>query len=42
MKMGLNLFEQALLITFDMIVMTLRDKKGITAEEMEKMHRYLE
>lgn len=37
-----NLFEQASLITFDMVVMTLRDKKGITAEEMEKMHRNLE
>ena len=37
-----NLFEQALLITFDMIIMILRDRKGITPEEMEKMHRNLE
>ena len=37
-----NLFEQSLLITFDMIAMTLRDMKGITPEEMEKMHRNLE
>ncbi|UCF93369.1 MAG: SIS domain-containing protein [Desulfobacterales bacterium] len=37
-----NLFEQALLITFDMLVMTLRDRKGITPEEMEKRHRNLE
>ena len=37
-----NLFEQALLITFDMIVMALRDKKGITPGDMEKMHRNLE
>ena len=37
-----NLFEQALLITFDMIILILRDRKGITAEEMEKMHRNLE
>lgn len=37
-----NLFEQALLITFDMIVMTLRDRKGLTPHEMEKMHRNLE
>lgn len=37
-----NLFEQALLITFDMIVMTLRDRKGISSEVMEKRHRNLE
>jgi 6-phospho-3-hexuloisomerase len=37
-----NLFEQALLITFDMIIMILRDRQGITLEEMEKMHRNLE
>ena len=37
-----NLFEQALLITFDMIIMILRDRLGITPEEMEKMHRNLE
>ena len=37
-----NLFEQALLITFDMIIMILRDRIGITPEEMEKMHRNLE
>jgi hypothetical protein len=37
-----NLFEQALLITFDMIIVILRDRKGITPEEMEKMHRNLE
>lgn len=42
MKMGLNLFEQALLITLDMVVMTLLDRKGIVAEEMEKIHRNLE
>lgn len=37
-----NLFEQALLIVFDMIVMTLRDRCGLTPEEMEKRHRNLE
>jgi len=37
-----NLFEQALLITFDMIVMMLRDRLGITPEAMEKRHRNLE
>ena len=37
-----NLFEQALLITFDMIVINFRDRKGITAEDMETMHRNLE
>ena len=37
-----NLFEQALLITFDMIVMTLRDRKRITPEQMEHRHRNLE
>jgi 6-phospho-3-hexuloisomerase len=37
-----NLFEQALLITFDMIVMILRDRKGITPEQMEHRHRNLE
>ena len=37
-----NLFEQALLIVFDMIVMTLRDSKGITPRQMEAMHRNLE
>jgi 6-phospho-3-hexuloisomerase len=37
-----NLFEQALLITFDMIVMTIRDRKGISPEQMEHRHRNLE
>jgi len=37
-----NLFEQALLITFDMIVMMLRDRLDITPEAMEKRHRNLE
>lgn len=37
-----NLFEQALLITFDMIVMILRDRMGITPEAMEHRHRNLE
>jgi hypothetical protein len=37
-----NLFEQALLITFDMIIMSLRDRLEITLEAMEKMHRNLE
>jgi 6-phospho-3-hexuloisomerase len=37
-----NLFEQALLITFDMIIMILRDRIGVTPEAMEKMHRNLE
>jgi 6-phospho-3-hexuloisomerase len=37
-----NLFEQALLIVFDMIAMTLRDNKGITPRQMEAMHRNLE
>lgn len=37
-----NLFEQALLITFDMIVMILRDRKGITPKQMEHRHRNLE
>jgi hypothetical protein len=37
-----NLFERALLITFDMIVMTLRDRKGIGPEQMEHRHRNLE
>jgi len=37
-----NLFEQALLITFDMIVMTIRDRKGISSEQMEHRHRNLE
>ena len=37
-----NLFEQALLITFDMIIMILRELKGITPAEMEKRHRNLE
>lgn len=37
-----NLFEQALLITFDMIVMTMRDRLAITPEAMEHRHRNLE
>jgi 6-phospho-3-hexuloisomerase len=37
-----NLFEQALFITFDAIVMTLRDRKGVTPQEMEARHRNLE
>jgi len=37
-----NLFEQALLILFDMIVMDLREQLGKTFPEMEAMHRNLE
>ena len=37
-----SLFEQALLITFDMIIMILRDRLDVAPEEMEKRHRNLE
>lgn len=37
-----NLFEQSLLILFDLIVMELRNKIGLTKEEMEANHRNLE
>ena len=37
-----NLFEQSLLILLDLIVMDLRDRMGITKEEMEANHRNLE
>lgn len=37
-----NLFEQALFITFDALVMTLRERKGITPAAMEERHRNLE
>jgi predicted nucleic acid-binding protein len=34
--------KRIILITFDMIIMILRDRIGITPEEMEKLHRNLE
>jgi DNA-binding MurR/RpiR family transcriptional regulator len=34
--------KRIILITLDMIIMILRDRIGITPEEMEKMHRNLE
>jgi 6-phospho-3-hexuloisomerase len=37
-----NLFEQSLLILFDLIVMDLQEKLGKTREEMESRHRNLE
>jgi len=37
-----NLFEQSLLILFDMIVMDLKERLGISKEEMEAQHRNLE
>lgn len=37
-----NLFEQALLILYDMIVMDLKERMGKTYEQMEKRHRNLE
>jgi len=37
-----NLFEQSLLITFDMIVMDLTERRGMTKEKMEGNHRNLE
>ncbi len=37
-----NLFEQTLLIYFDMIVMALRERLGIKAEEMVARHRNIE
>ena len=37
-----NLFEQALYIFFDAIVMTLADRMNITKEEMETRHRNIE
>ena len=37
-----NLFEQSLLITYDMIIMILRDRLGVMPEAMEKRHRNLE
>jgi 6-phospho-3-hexuloisomerase len=37
-----NLFEQSLLILFDMIIMDLKDRLGENKEEMEKRHRNLE
>jgi 6-phospho-3-hexuloisomerase len=37
-----NLFEQSLLILFDMIVMDLRDRLGRSKEELEARHRNLE
>ncbi|MDQ1143799.1 6-phospho-3-hexuloisomerase [Bacillus sp. SORGH_AS 510] len=37
-----NLFEQSLLIIFDLIVMDLRERVTITKEEMEENHRNLE
>jgi 6-phospho-3-hexuloisomerase len=37
-----NLFEQSLLITFDMIIMDLTARTGMTKEKMEGNHRNLE
>jgi len=37
-----NLFEQSLLILFDLIAMELKVRKGLTKEEMEANHRNLE
>jgi 6-phospho-3-hexuloisomerase len=37
-----NLFEQSLLILFDLIVMELRNRIGISRDEMEANHRNLE
>jgi len=37
-----NLFEQSLLILFDMIIMDLMSRLGTTKEEMESRHRNLE
>jgi len=37
-----NLFEQSLLILFDMVIMDLKDRLGKSNEEMEKRHRNLE
>jgi 6-phospho-3-hexuloisomerase len=37
-----NLFEQALLITYDILVMMLRERLGITPQQMEHRHRNLE
>ena len=37
-----NLFEQTLFIYFDMIVIALRERMGIKAEEMVARHRNIE
>jgi 6-phospho-3-hexuloisomerase len=37
-----NLFEQALFILFDQIVMTLAERMGVSKAEMEKRHRNVE
>ena len=37
-----NLFEQSLLILFDIIVMMLRDKVGVPREQMVNRHRNVE
>lgn len=37
-----NLFEQSLLILFDIIIMALQERIGITKEKMEERHRNLE
>lgn len=37
-----NLFEQALFIYYDVLVMMLREETGVTLEEMEKRHRNVE
>ena len=37
-----NLFEQSLLILFDMVIMDLMSRLGTTKEEMESRHRNLE
>lgn len=37
-----NLFEQALYVMFDVIVMMARDEMGITEEEMVSRHRNIE
>lgn len=37
-----NLFEQHLFLLFDIIIMLLREKMGITYEQMESRHRNIE
>ena len=37
-----SLFEQGLLILFDLIVITLMEKMGVTASDMAKRHRNVE
>ena len=37
-----NLFEQALFILYDVLVMMLREEMGISKEEMVSRHRNVE